>query len=99
VYVSSPKNHAQPVGLFNDESVKETASGAIPVVGVPVKSATGTAAAGPTQIRIKRIAKIPISIFFLKSVIMSQPLCKMPENWGCSGNPHTALTVNVTTVP
>jgi hypothetical protein len=28
VYVSSPKNHAQPVGLFNDVSVNLTVSGA-----------------------------------------------------------------------
>jgi hypothetical protein len=41
VYDSSPKYHAQPVGLPLDESLKVTVSGAVPVVGVPEKFATG----------------------------------------------------------
>jgi hypothetical protein len=41
---SSPKNHAQPVGVFNDESVNDTESGAVPETGLAVKLAIGTAA-------------------------------------------------------
>ena len=44
VYVSSPKNHAQPVGLFDDVSENETGNGAVPDVGNPVKAATGAPA-------------------------------------------------------
>jgi hypothetical protein len=41
VYVSSPKNHAQPEGKFDDKSVNETGSGAVPEVTLAVKLATG----------------------------------------------------------
>jgi hypothetical protein len=41
VYVSSPKYHARPVGLFNEKSVNETDSGAVPEVILAVKLATG----------------------------------------------------------
>jgi hypothetical protein len=52
VYVSSPKNHAHPVGLPADRSVKDTVRGAAPEVGVPLKAAVGAAAvAMPTSNR------------------------------------------------
>jgi len=41
VYVSSPKNHAQPEGVFDDMSVNKTDSGAAPEVMLAVKFATG----------------------------------------------------------
>jgi hypothetical protein len=41
VYVSSPKYHAQPVGLFDDASVKKTGRGAGPEVKLALKLATG----------------------------------------------------------
>jgi hypothetical protein len=37
----SPKFHDHPVGVFVDASVKFTVSGAAPVVGAPLKAATG----------------------------------------------------------
>jgi hypothetical protein len=46
-YVSSPKYHAQPAGLSDDESVNETVSGAGPYVLLAVKLATGAAADVP----------------------------------------------------
>jgi len=47
VKFSSPKNHAQPVRLFKEESVNETVKGSIPEVGVPVKFANGSLASVP----------------------------------------------------
>jgi hypothetical protein len=41
VKFSSPKNHAQPVGLSDDASVNETGSGTAPEVRLAVKLATG----------------------------------------------------------
>jgi hypothetical protein len=38
VQFSSPKNHAQPLGLFNERSVNETCSGAVPDVTLAEKS-------------------------------------------------------------
>jgi len=38
---SSPKYHAQPAGLFDDESVNRTLNGALPEVKSAVKMATG----------------------------------------------------------
>jgi len=56
VYVSSPKNHAHPVGLLFDWSVNCTASGAAPVVGVPLNAASGAAAlAVPISSRVAAI--------------------------------------------
>jgi hypothetical protein len=37
----SPKVHCHTVGTFADVSVKVTARGAVPVVGVPVNDVTG----------------------------------------------------------
>ncbi len=37
----SPKFHDQLVGLFVDMSVKLTVNGTVPLVGVPLKLATG----------------------------------------------------------
>jgi hypothetical protein len=41
VQFSSPKDHAQPVGLFVEVSVNCTFRGAGPIFGLPVKLATG----------------------------------------------------------
>jgi hypothetical protein len=45
VKFSSPKNQAQPEGLFADKSINETVRGAGPDAGMPVKLATGASAA------------------------------------------------------
>jgi hypothetical protein len=45
VYDSSPKNHAQPEGVFNDLSVNWTSKGTEPDVGEAVKFANGVGAA------------------------------------------------------
>ena len=58
MYVSSPKNHAQPVGLFVDSLVNETVSGSVPEVGVEaLKLAFGgsTAATGTTVTMMKKM--------------------------------------------
>jgi hypothetical protein len=52
---SSPKYHAQPIGLFVERSVKVTGSGDIPVVGLELKSATGAAAEATDENRISMI--------------------------------------------
>ena len=41
LYVASPNDQFHDVGELVDESVNVTASGAVPVVGVPVNEATG----------------------------------------------------------
>ena len=41
LYVASPNDQSQEVGLLVDVSMNVTARGALPVVGVPVKLATG----------------------------------------------------------
>jgi hypothetical protein len=41
VYFSSPKNHAQPVGVFVERSIKETGNGAVPEVLLAVKLTIG----------------------------------------------------------
>ncbi len=41
VYVSSPKNHAQPEGVLVDVSVNRTGRGVVPDVTLAVKLATG----------------------------------------------------------
>ena len=60
VKFSSPKNHAQPVGRFDDKSVNKTGSGAVPKVTSAVKSAKGgsVALAKPMQSR-RANTKIP----------------------------------------
>jgi hypothetical protein len=58
VQFSSPKNHAQPVGRFNDPSVNETVNGSVPDVGEPVKLAFGGSAATTGRIAIASRTKI-----------------------------------------
>ena len=41
LYVASPNDQFHEVGLFVEVSVNVTASGTRPIVGVPVKLATG----------------------------------------------------------
>jgi hypothetical protein len=53
VYVSSPKNQAQPVGLFDDKSVNEIGKGADPDCVSAVNSARGAVADTP-EIRISK---------------------------------------------
>jgi hypothetical protein len=48
VYVSSPKYHAQPLGKFDDKSVNDTDSGAVPEEILAVKFATGADGAALT---------------------------------------------------
>jgi hypothetical protein len=55
VYVSSPKNLVQPIGLFDDKSVNETGSGAVLEVILAVKLATG--AIGAALAKLKSIAR------------------------------------------
>jgi len=58
VYVSSPKNHGQPVGVLVDESVIKSGSGAVPEIMLEVKLAFGGFAAATGRIiivsRVKR---------------------------------------------
>jgi hypothetical protein len=57
VKFSSPKNHAQPAGVFDDKSENETVNGSVPVVGVPLKLAFGGSAAATGRTAIASRAK------------------------------------------
>jgi hypothetical protein len=59
VNVSSPKNHAQPVGLPVDASVNATVKGTVPETGVPLNAATGAAVTLETQRQKTSIPVIP----------------------------------------
>jgi hypothetical protein len=58
VYVSSPKNQAQPVGLFDDKSVNEIGNGADPDCVSAVNSATGAVADTPEIGESKKIIRM-----------------------------------------
>jgi hypothetical protein len=58
VKFSSPKYHAQPVGLPVDWSVNVTVNGTGPEVGVPLNAATGAAVTLDTQRQKTRNAAI-----------------------------------------
>ena len=51
--VPSPKSHDHPVGDPVEVSVNFTSSGAVPVVGVAVKSATGEGAGSPATSTVR----------------------------------------------
>jgi hypothetical protein len=54
--VPSPKFHAQLVGAFVEESVKVTARGAAPLVGLAVKEATGATVPPPPDVTVMVLA-------------------------------------------
>jgi hypothetical protein len=54
--VLSPKFHAQLVGVFVEESVKVTARGAAPLVGLAVNEATGATVPPPPDVTVMVLA-------------------------------------------